>query len=545
MTTPNARWRNASQTGRQPDSAARVMMMQARITPAASSALRVAAIVSLLALICLMTFVPLGSNDVWLQAKIGEIIVTTGSIPTRLLFPFAWIQSNRFNAHEWLPSIVFHLVDRTLGLNQTNYVTGGFGLLLFGGTAALAKRLADNLAIGLMAAGAAMVVANYRSDLRPELFGLVLMVALLHVLWGYQQSRRRRRLLWSIPIAVLWANCHGSFVLGPVLAALFFVGELVESLRGSGWSVSWRQFVDGLRAALPYGAAAFGMTLASLVNPLGAELLRFAVALSSSEVTRAYIDEWKPTLSPEFIGRPFFVAFAVAALVSLAVALARRRRLTATDVLLLVAFGALALQRIRFMVFFGFVAFPVCARLLHGAWQARKAERVLFGTIAAVSAIGIAVVVRFGNMMGAYPYASPSYNFTEPMIRLLARPEMQGNVFNSYALGAELIYRAYPRLRPSIDSRIDSYGDQYFLLQDQLLRDEYLLDEFIADFDIRYMLIYWREFEQLKKMESLQKNWKLEFADHKMVLLRRSGPPVRLPPSAPTPRQTGLRGSHP
>ena len=58
------------------------------------------------------------------------------------------------------------------------------------------------------------------------------------------------------------------------------------------------------------------------------------------------------------------------------------------------------------------------------------------------------------------------------MIAQIEQFDMKGNVFNSYELGAELIYRAYPRLRPMIDSRIDSYGDEYFLLSDRLVHQE-------------------------------------------------------------------------
>ena len=123
------------------------------------------------------------------------------------------------------------------------------------------------------------------------------------------------------------------------------------------------------------------------------------------------------------------------------------------------------------------------------------------------------------------------------MIARLSRQEMRGNVFNSYELGAELIYRTYPRLRPSMDSRIDSYGDRYFLLQEQLLGDEPLLKEFISDFDVRYMLLSWRDFNRIKGMTSLREGWRMQFADHKAVLLERTETQqvLALPPGSAQP----------
>lgn len=278
---------------------------------------------------------------------------------------------------------------------------------------------------------------------------------------------------------------------------------------------------EALRVAGPYAIAATAMAIGSLANPLGIELLHFALTLSASEVTRTFIDEWTPTLSRAFMTRAPFAIFIAAVVATLAIVVACRRRLTFTDALLLAAFGLLAFQRTRFVALFGFVALVVCARLIGASPWRREWERPALACAIGAGAVGIALALQFGNVWGARPFISPSSNFTEPMIDRLARPNMKGNVFNSYELGAELIYRAYPRLRPSMDSRIDSYGDRYFLLQEQLLYDEPLLKDFIADFDVRYMLLMWRDFERIKLMKDLQKDWTIDFADHKMALLVR------------------------
>jgi hypothetical protein len=157
----------------------------------------------------------------------------------------------------------------------------------------------------------------------------------------------------------------------------------------------------------------------------------------------------------------------------------------------------------------------------------RVLERATLAGVVVASGIGMALANQFGNARGSFPYFSPSHNFSEPMIAMIERDSMRGNVFNSYELGAELVYRAYPRLRPSIDSRIDSYGDDYYMSLTTILVDEPRLSRFLTTHDVNYMLLLWRDFNYLKGMKSLQDaGWRTEFADHKAVLLTRK---VRAP----------------
>jgi hypothetical protein len=453
------------------------------------------------------------------------MIIETGEIPRTLLFPLTEVRNNFFNVHEWLPSVAFHLLDVALGYDRLVFVQGLFGIALFGLSASLAWRLTHSLGTSLLLGAGAIIVANYRHHLRPELFALVLLLLLLHVLIGYQLRRRWSTLLWAAPIAVVWANSHGSFLLGPIVAWLFAIGEAVET-AGKSTAVMWRgRLLEGARVGLPYAAIAIGMALLSIANPLGISLLHFALTLSTSEVTKAYINEWNPTLTKAFISSAPFGYFVALFIATMALVFVGRRRARLADVLLLLAFSGLAFQRTRFIALFGFTAIVACGRAIGIAKRSAATERWLLAFTIGLAACGLSVAVRFGNAYGAYPFFSASHGFTEPMVERLADPKMRGNVFNSYELGAELIYRAWPRLQPSLDSRIDSYGDAYFLKQHEMLFDEALLRQFIATYKVRYMLLLWRDVQFIKKMEGLrQDGWRLAFGDHKMVLLVKTEP---------------------
>jgi hypothetical protein len=124
---------------------------------------------------------------------------------------------------------------------------------------------------------------------------------------------------------------------------------------------------------------------------------------------------------------------------------------------------------------------------------------------------------------GGYPYFVKSHHFSPALIDYVEARKFEGNVLNSPALGAELVYRFYPRLRPSIDSRIDVYGQEYFERLLTAQNDEQVLRQFVERYRVRYILMLWPEFEQsMRRMPRLQDDgWRIVFADHKMVMLER------------------------
>ncbi len=476
-----------------------------------------------------LNVVPMANNDLWILMKVGELIVDTGKIPQTLLFPFTAVESNHFNAHEWLVSVIFHEFEHLGGLKSLMWIMGGFAVLQFWLCVRLARRQSGSLGVGLLLATLAMICANYRFVMRPELFGLLFLVSLLSVLDLYRSERRATTLLWTVPIAILWANCHGSFLLGPGVAALFAAGEAWTASRQASGEMSAR-LRAGVCAGLPYAIAALAMTAACAVNPAGWSLLAFPFQLQKSDVIRAVIKEWLPTFSPLFTGEPEFKAFVIIGLAAVATLVWLRRHLRATDLLLFLFFTALALERQRHIVWFGFVAMTVCARLIGSVRIAPRRETQLQGGCAAFALVAFVACMVFGNVVGSHIYFAPSNNFNPVLVRELADPGVVGNVFNSYELGGELIYRDWPRLKPSIDSRVDSYGDDYLLFSIQLLSDERLLNLFLEGNRVSYMLLLSRDFNRgVRSMPSIRANWHIRLTDGDIFLLERNVP---LPPVA-------------
>ena len=334
-------------------------------------------------------------------------------------------------------------------------------------------------------------LGSHRLILANGLLGLVLFCLAWRLSFRVTAS-----LAASLPVALAaMASVNYRHYLGPELFALIFtvmVLSLLVEFRAAGkwryllgcvplallWANSHGAFplalllaaafaalaaiearADRLRAARPYIVCCALMALAMLVNPRGARLF----------------------LDAPFAGARDFWAFAaVVCIYPLSAALR-----------------------------------PVAAKLD----RSRAAHAALVAILAACAAL----LVRYGNLYGAYPYYIASHHFEPALVEYITARKFEGNVLNSYTLGAELIYRFYPRLRPAIDSRIDVYGREYVgrLLEAQ--NDEQALRQFVERYRVRYLLLLWPDFEQsIRRMPRLQDDgWRIVFADHKMVMLER------------------------
>ena len=483
-----------------------------------------AALVFAALLMLVLTVVPVANNDVWILMRVGEMIVDSGRIPDTVLFAFTSVRDNHFNAHEWLASVVFHAADRCVGLGNLSWVVGAFALLQFVLSVVLARRQSGSLGVALVLGMLAMVCANIRYVLRPELFALLFLVLLLLVFDRHRRDRRWTTLLWALPVEILWANCHGSFLVGPAIAGIFALGEGLSAALAADGTVA-RRLRLGWSMGLPYAVAGLAMAAACAINPAGWRLLEFPFQLQRSTVMRQFIKEWQPTFSPQFYLDRAFWAFAIVFVAAVALIARLRRFLGATDVLLFLFFSVLALERTRHTVWFGFIALTVCARLVGHLQLTPRRELQLRCASAALALAGLAAAATSGNVAGARIYYSPTTNYSPGILAELANPALVGNVLNSYELGGELIYRDWPRLKPSIDSRVDSYGDDYLLFHIQLMRDEKLLNLFLEGNRVAYMLLLRRDFESnVSNMPSIQANWRLRITDGDVYLLERKVP---------------------
>ncbi|MEO6225102.1 MAG: hypothetical protein ABIO80_04560 [Sphingomicrobium sp.] len=364
-------------------------------------------------------------GDVSWHIATGQWIIDHRAIPTTDPFSFTWA-GKPWVPIEWLAEVLYG---------------GAYRLAAYGGVAALvtaalmalhavvyfnASRYLKLALVPIVAMDFALVPMALA---RPHLLAWPL-VALWTALMMRARDRDRAPPLAAALLMIVWANLHGSFVIGLAIAALFGLEALVTS-KDRGRVVSeWGLF--GLACAAAVLVNANG--LAGVLHP-------FRIA---NLAMLPLIEEWKPS-SPSVT--PFF--FAVLALVAALIAW-KRPRLHPVRWLLLGGLLVLALLQVRHQAVLAIVA----ALVLPAGFAAGEMRRHTHHKLMPVVDAGSALLLLVRSVMPL----SPPDNEANPWKLIAAVPPALRSqpVLNGYSMGGPLILKG---IRPYIDGRGDMYGD--------------------------------------------------------------------------------------
>lgn len=401
---------------------------------------------------------PIAATDFWWQLRTGELIVRTGSIPTR--DPFSWTAAGQpWTVHEWLTEVLFYLLYEHLPRWVLLGYKAGLGVVACGLVLARAWQRTRSLALGILAALlAAWVLRNY-ADLRPQMMSFVLLAGLLLALDRYQEERAPW-LPWALPaLFALWANLHGGVIVGLILLALWLVGQAVGRFV-------FRERAPGL------GALFLGLVVSALAvcaNPNGYQVYAYPFQVLGHPEVMDYIAEW---WSPNFHNqglRGFEVALlGTPGLLALARQAPAERRMG--DLLVLLALAHAALGSQRHTATFGLVAAPLFTVGLAGLWNearglhptlavaGKPAVRAAAACTLAVALIGlITAQVPRRPVAEWFDYAVRMQDFPRDAVQMLGDGMWPGNLYNDYIWGGYLIWELYPRRRVFIDGRAEVY----------------------------------------------------------------------------------------
>jgi hypothetical protein len=395
-------------------------------------------------------------GDVSWHIATGQWILAHHSIPNADPFSFTWA-GKPWVPIEWLAEVMFG---------------ASYGLARYAGVSALVT--AALMALHAIVFANASRYARALIAIIPMDFVLVpMLLARPHLLvwpllayWMWLMLRAREKgcapPLASALLMALWANLHGSFVLGIGIAGVFGFEALACS--------SDRARV--LRQWVPFGLACLACALvnangiAGVVHPLRMEDLRML----------PLIDEWKPS-NPRVT--PFF--FAMLAL-TLALIAWKRPRLMWTRWLLLIGMLGLSLLQVRHQAMLAIVAAMV---LPEGFARKDGAPARPDGPALAVTAAAALALVAARSILPL----TPVENETNPWKLIAAVPGQYRvqHVLNGYSMGGPLILSG---IRPFIDGRGDMYGDA---LVDDYVRitsgDTAAFQSAVERWDIRWAIL--------------------------------------------------------
>ena len=388
----------------------------------------------------LIPFAPalISDGDPYWHIAAGEWILAHGAIPTTDPFSHTF-QGAPWTAHEWLSEVVFATAYRFGGWEGIRVLAGLAGMAT---TFLLARELLKYLnpvpALAfLMVAAANLGVA---ADVRPQFLAFPIIVAWLGEL--LDARRQGRAPGWKLlPLMVLWANLHGSFILGIALLGPFGLEALMDNWRN--WRVILRD----------WALVTLGVLLAALINPTGIWGLIFPLQLMSIPAL-SFISEWGSSTFEKL--RPFEITL----LAALFFCFFRGVRIPLIRLALLLGFLHMALQHTRFstvLILTGtlLLAEPIAATLKSLVKDTANSRSVRVKA----SAFAAAFILCFATLRLQIPVVIPDDEQT-PISALASVPDnvLQQPVFNDYEFGGYLIFKG---VRPFIDGRADMYGNEF------------------------------------------------------------------------------------
>ena len=449
----------------------------------------------------------LHDGDTFFHIAAGNWIWTHGQVPHSDPFSFT-MRGAPWVAHEWLAELVL------AGAYAAFHWTGVIALSATAIAAAywlLARFLEEKLRMPavLLGLAASFLLAAPHLLARPHVFTMPILVAWMIAL-ERAGTRRQPPPLALLALMVLWANLHGSFVLGLALIGL----PALESVLAADRSAR--------RAAmLSWGGFFLAALIASTLTPNGIAGLLLAFRLAHQSFSLDFIGEWHSTDFTRFQPLEIWI------LGLLVLGFWLRPRLPWTRLVLLVGLVHMALTHSRnadLLALIGpiLLAQPV-GQALGGKTPSHAApcrDRRVYLLGAAAAAL-LTLVAWIEPVVPHDQRVAPS-----DALAAAAAAGITGPVFNAYDFGGYLVFAG---VAPFVDGRVDVYGDDFMArYADAIAARDNALPRLLDRYHIAWSLLT----PQMPAVAALDRSpdWVRVYADASAVVHRRR---AALPPPKP------------
>jgi hypothetical protein len=398
-------------------------------------------LVCLVGIVLLSVFAPsIVVGDTWLTLMAGREVVDHGLPHTEQLTVLA--DGRTWTDQQWLAQVVFYAAHGLAGMRAVILLGVALVLLALGLAFTTARAggasSRSTFVVGLLA----VLAGPWGWTLRAQTAALPLFAAVLWLLVDAARHGTRRRTLAVLPLLVLWANLHGSVVLGAGLAVLLGLVETVRSRR-----VTW------IAAALVLVSP-----LCVLATPYGWDIVPYYDLMLVDAPFADVLREWQWS-SPSATTALFWL-LAAAALAVLALRRCRTR-LTAYELLVLAATFAGAVQAVRGVIWFALAAAAILPVALDGLLTRADVAAPRINRVISLAAIaGLAVAAAAFLVRPASWYVSEWPEQRAAAIREAVR-DPSAKVWATDGTADWLLWRI-PELRGRLayDVRFELYDEQ-------------------------------------------------------------------------------------
>jgi hypothetical protein len=378
-------------------------------------------------------------SDSWMVLLSGREIVQHG-LPSHDYLT-VWSRGRPWVDQQWLAQVTMYSIERLGGirlvmLTHAALATGGFA------TACVVARRRGASALSVTWIGAIGLLAFYpeAANMRSQSFAYPLFVAVLALL--LRDGRRPSNGVFLVfPLLALWANLHGSVVVGAALVSLYGLVAL-RGARDGGWA---RPIVLTI---VPWACV--------VASPYAASLPSYYRWILFDVHFNRFITEWAPTALSLVTAPVFVLAIGGAWLLGRG-----HRTAGAFEALAFVGTAVLAFEAKRNLPWFGLAAVAILPTLLDHvrtpAAEPRRANRILAGAAVLGAAATIAGIAAKTDSWFLQRYPATAANVAAEAAGGTRR------VFANESYADWLVWE-----RPELAGRI-AFDDRFELLTDAQL----------------------------------------------------------------------------
>ncbi len=425
---------------------------------------------------------PIANNDYGLHLRIGQEIAENGKIPRHDNHSYT-LPNAPYPAHEWLIQLLLYRLHKACGISGMVALKG----LLTGLTLIfLMLSLRGPRVIKLSLLTIIWLLGWNHIYIRPHLFSWMLASLLVLLL--------SRRIYWALPLLLLlWANSHGSVLLGVGIIGLYFLREL--SARHSYWPMIW----IGLCLLVP------------LLNPLGIGIYTIFFQISAHT---GFIGEWK---SYGLNTAAFWVLTGLFMLAGYGWFKSQEKN--PYDLILIGVLALLSFSSSRNGIMAAIFLAPFLDRwytslLSQGKPWTRQIPAWGF-IILALALLGL----RLNNGQ-ALSFRLDHERLPMAAIQFMQKYHLPGPVFNDYNFGGYFLWEAWPDYPVFIDGRTEVYQGRVLKEYLTVSRAQSGWERIMRKYDIRVMVI--RPEREIAKALLRHQDWDLVYFDYNSVIFIRA-----------------------
>jgi hypothetical protein len=445
-------------------------------------------------------------SDTGWHVRNGETILNTAAPPR--IDNFSYTREGRpWFAWEWMSDALLGSAYRIGGLAGVALLAAVAIAFTVWGAARLSLSLGGNLFFTAAATVLLLGTTSIHWLARPHVFSWLLSLLFLSI--AEHERQKPNRFLYALPfLACLWANLHGSFLLGPAILFIYAIAN----------------------AGPRFAAASLASLLATFINPYGWRLHEHVLTYLQNDYLMDHIAEFRSFSfhSPGSLYVELFLFVAVLGTVAmlrqrafgpallalgmLHISLYSARHLPTSAVLLLpLCVAALTREAKNWPRLRPLLDYSERLRLIDNRiWAVVPIVLVLTATVAGLGTLSRAGLVSFDS--AKFPVRAADY---------LAQRDAGGRVFAKDQWGGYLIYRFAGRSKVFIDGRSDFYGQDFLETYAEVADVKPGWDGVLKQYDVRFVLV--PPDHALASALQLSSRWKRVYADTVAAVFERMG----------------------